>query len=104
MTRKSASGAARGLYCGLTLAEWRGSIEVLRTSRWSVFGTLRGTGAIASDLHGAVVQASCLLLPLQWHRDHAGRLDSEWYRQRRARVNARGYALSQLRERGDHAT
>lgn len=104
MTRKPASGAARGLYCGLTLAEWRGTIRTLLSSGWWVFGEHEMHRDGASSLHFAVVQATCLLLPLSWHKTHPGRFHEMHYRQRRGRVNARAYALSQRRERERHAT
>lgn len=82
---------ARGRYCGLTLAEWRGTIRVLRGSGWWVWwGTAQHREA-TSDLHAAVIGAAVLLLPVAWHGANTGRFKPEWYRQRAGIVNARAY-------------
>lgn len=93
MARKSQVGAARGLYAGLTLAEWRGSVRALLSSGWWVFGARQHARDSASTLHFAVVQAAALLLPTSWHKAHAGRLSPEYYRNRRDQVNARAAFL-----------
>lgn len=87
--RKPVLGPARGRYCGLTLAEWRGSIRTLLVSGWWVWGASTQDREPAGELHYAVIQAAALLLPVAWHKEHAGRFTAEWYRSRRGAVNAR---------------
>jgi hypothetical protein len=91
MPRKSRVGPARGLYAGLTLAEWRGSVRALLRSCWWIFAVGPVQDPSATELHHAVVQSSLLLLPPGWHREHAGRFTAEWYAGRRAAVNQRAY-------------
>lgn len=91
MRRKRASGPARGLYAGLTLAEWRGSIRVLQASGWWRFAGHGAHNDPPSTLHFAVVQAAALLLPLSWHKANAGRFDPAWYANRRSMVNGHWY-------------
>jgi hypothetical protein len=104
MAGKSRIRAARGLYAGLTLAEWRGSVRVCQSSGWWQFASQSEKVHGASSLHFAVVQAATLLLPLAWHRDHGNRFHAEWYAQRRAAVNARAVYAATMRERGIRAT
>lgn len=93
MARKPQVGAVRGLYAGLTLAEWRGSVRALRSSGWWVFGATTSRRQEASTLHYAVIQACALLLPTKWHLANAGRFSDDWYRNRRGAVNARATFL-----------
>lgn len=89
--RKPVLGRARVLYCGLTLAEWRGTIATLRRSGWWVWGSYVRDRTAASDLHYAVIQAAALLLPASWHKANAGRFSRLWYDTRRSMVNGRFY-------------
>lgn len=99
MSRKRASGPTGGLYAGLSLAEWRGSIRVLQASGWWRFAGHGARNDPPSTLHFAVVQAAALLLPLTWHKANAGRFDPGWYANRRGRVNARAAFLRDLAAR-----
>lgn len=99
MARKRAGGPAGGLYAGLTLAEWRGSIRVLQSSGWWVFAGHGARQEPPSTLHLAVVQAATLLLPLTWHKANTGRFSPAWYTNRRGRVNARANHLAWLARR-----
>lgn len=70
-----------GFYYGLTLCEWRGSVQALLRSGWFLF---HNSSAVtrSEQIHAAVIGSATMLLPLDWHKAHAGRLHPDYYRHR----------------------
>lgn len=73
----------------VSLAEFRGAYQIVRAGHWWLFWLApdqRGRSK-AEVRHGCFIAACAICLPMEWHRQHAGRLRDDYYRARRAMLN-----------------
>ena len=74
---------------GVTLAEFRGTYKLCQRADWWIFWLLpsRRGGKGPTKRHAIFLAACTLVLPLDWHRDHAGRLSEAYYNARNEMLN-----------------